>query len=148
MIAKIREIDPSNKKLVSFDVKSLFTNVPIQGAIEAIKRALDANPDTQLPVPKQDFIRLVRLCVEFGAFEFEGMEYKPINGLAMGSPLSPVLACLFMEMLEADHFLGIIGPNTVWVRYVDDVLLITDNDQDLTSLLGKIMCSQTNSVHL
>ena len=60
----------------------------------------------------------------------------------MGSPLSPVLACLFMEMLEADHFLGIIGPNTLWVRYVDDVLLITDNDQDLTSLLGKI-----NSVH-
>ena len=94
-------------QLVSFDVKSLFTNVPIQGAIEAVERALDANPDTQLRGPKRDFIRRVRLCVEFGAFEFEGMKYKQINGLAMGSPLSPILACLFMEMLKADHFLGI-----------------------------------------
>ena len=28
---------------------------------------------------KQDFIRLVRFCVEFGAIEFEGIEYKQIN---------------------------------------------------------------------
>ena len=142
LLDRLKDIDIAHKKLASFDVKSLFTNVPIQGAIEAVTRALDENQDAPLPVPKRDFISLVRLCVEFGALEFDGIEFKQVEGLAMGSPLSPVLACLFMEVLEADHFLPIIGPDTTWLRYVDDVLIIVDKDQDLSSILGSI-----NSIH-
>ena len=142
LINRLKEVDMTNKKLASFDVKSLFTNVPIQGAIDAVTRALNDNEDIPLPVPKADFIHLIRLCVEFGALEFEGNEFKQIDGLAMGSPLSPVLACLFMEMLEADHFLGIVGPDTVWLRYVDDILVIVNKNQDLSSILRKI-----NDVH-
>ncbi|XP_069990569.1 rhodopsin-like [Penaeus vannamei] len=42
----------------------------------------------------------------------------------MGSPLSAVLACLFMETLESDHCKDIIGRHSTWLRYVDDVLVI------------------------
>ena len=76
--------------MVSFDVKALFTNVPLDGAMEALSQALDISGDLELPVPKEDYIRLVRLCLEFGCLDFEGDEYTQINGLAMGSPLSAV----------------------------------------------------------
>ena len=142
LLNRIKDERMSDKKLASFDVKSLFTNVPLQDAMEAVRRALDDNQDIALPVPKADFIRLVRLCVEFGALEFEGNEYKQIDGLAMGSPLSPVLACIFMETLETDHFLNIVGQSTTWLRYVDDILVIVNKQQDLDSVLRKL-----NDVH-
>lgn len=116
--------------------------MPIEEAMQAVSRALDQNSDIVLPVPKEDFIRLIRLCVEFGALDFEGTEFRQIDGLAMGSPLSPVLACLFMEMLESDYFLKIVGPDTTWLRYVDDILVILSKDTDLKSVLREL-----NEVH-
>ena len=89
-------------------MKSLFTNVPIDGAINAARRAVDILHDDDLPVPKDDFIKLVELCVRYGLFEFDGNVYEQIEGLSMESPLSPVLACLFMETLEADNYLEIV----------------------------------------
>lgn len=59
-----------------------------------------------------------------GFFEFAGEEYQQISGLAMGSPLSAVLACLFLETLESDHYKDIIDRHSTWLRYVDDVLVI------------------------
>ena len=49
----------------------------------------------------------------------------------MGSPLSPVAACLYMEMQESDHFEKVMGHDTTWMRYVDDVIVITPQDMDL-----------------
>ena len=63
----------------------------------------------------------------FGAFEFEGEEYVQHRGLAMGSPLSPVMAPMFMETPEVDEFLPIMGTECEWYRYVDDVLVMLPN---------------------
>lgn len=76
------------KKLASFDVKSLFT---IDGAIEAAKRALVRTDEGELPLLIDDYITLIRLCVEYGPFDFQGREYEQIQGLELGSPLSAVL---------------------------------------------------------
>ena len=36
---RLKEVDDvSNKKLASFDVTALFTNVPVEGALDAIKK--------------------------------------------------------------------------------------------------------------
>jgi hypothetical protein len=131
-----------NKKLASFDVKSLFTNVPTDGAIRAVERVTGSMVDDELPLPKHHFISLVKLCVDFGFFEFAGDEYQQISGLAMGSPLSAVLACLFMETLERDHYRDIIGRHSTWLRYVDDVLVIVPRRSCLHHTLTRL-----NSVH-
>ena len=56
----------------------------------------------------------------------------------MGSPLSAVLANLFMETLEAGPFKDII-PNTItYLRYVDDILIISPRRFDLKSLQEKL----------
>ena len=42
----------------------------------------------------------------------------------MGSPLAPVMACLYMEFFETELLQSIPGPKpTFWVRYIDDVLI-------------------------
>ena len=63
-------------------------------------------------------------------FTFDGHGFKQKFGVAMGSPLSPVLANLCMEFLESECILNC--PNNikplVWYRYVDDVFIIYQKD--------------------
>ena len=50
----------------------------------------------------------------------------------MGSPLSPIIANLCMEFLERDYILSLptdIKP-LFWVRYVDDIFIIYQHDDD------------------
>ena len=56
----------------------------------------------------------------------------------MGSPLSAFLACLYMETLEEDHFKQILGEGSVWLRYVDDVLVFVPDDTDLDRVLNRL----------
>ncbi|XP_069982214.1 uncharacterized protein [Penaeus vannamei] len=59
----------------------------------------------------------------------------------MGSPLSAVLAQLFTETLEADHYRKIVGRNVVWLRYVDDILAVVPTRMNLPDL------HRLNTVH-
>ena len=58
-------------------------------------------------------------------FVFDGQYYDQVDGVAMGSPLGPVLANIFMC-----HFEEIMNssdcPN-VWFRYVDDTFTLFRN---------------------
>ena len=127
-----------NYKIASFDVKALFTNVPVEGALDAIKKVIDSMDDADLPLPKADYIKMVTLCMKFGYFSFDGQEYVQKSGLAMGSPLSPVAACLFMETLEESDYCKIIGEDSIWLRYVDDVLVVVPKDMDLEAKLKEL----------
>ena len=102
-------------------------------AIELALRDIDSD---ELPVPKEHFLKLVELCLNFQAFAYGDDEFAQVHGLAMGSPLSPVAACLFMEMIEKDHFQRIMGTNSVWFRYVDDVFVLVPEETDLSVMPG------------
>ena len=56
----------------------------------------------------------------------------------MGSPLSGVLACIYLEFLESGPFKYII-PNTAhYFRYINDILLIYPQDLDLHSITDRL----------
>jgi len=42
----------------------------------------------------------------------------------MGSPLSPVIANLFMKDLEQKPIQSVVLQPKLWVRYVDDTLIV------------------------
>ncbi|XP_046387902.1 uncharacterized protein LOC124157319 [Ischnura elegans] len=68
--------------LVSFDVVSLFTNIPIGEAVEIIKTfTSDGLPE--------DIPKMVEFCLRNSYFTWNGKFYRQTNGAAMGSPLSP-----------------------------------------------------------
>ncbi|XP_076035381.1 uncharacterized protein LOC143021657 [Oratosquilla oratoria] len=109
LIQRLQHLNFKGKKLASYDVKSHYINVNTEGALKAVKREINNINDDEFPVNKRYYLKLVSLCVNFGALAFEHQEFKQIRGLAMGSSLSAVIASLFMECLEADHFKRIIG---------------------------------------
>ena len=136
LLNKIRNVSVRNKQLASFDVTSLFTNVPTEKALDVLRGVLSNNDS--LPIPMHDFISLVELCVSNCFFTFNDVYYRQKSGMAMGSPLSGILSNLFLEHLEANYFNQVIHKDIVWLRYVDDVLVIAPRRLDLDSLRGRL----------
>ena len=87
---------------MSFDVKALFTSVPIEPAVKIIKKLLEE--DTTLrqrtSMAVNNIVSLLEFCLRSTYFTFKGRYYEQTEGAAMGSPISPIVANLFMEDLE------------------------------------------------
>ena len=88
--------------MVSFDVKALFTSVPIKPAINTIKKLLEEDPELhkRTTMSVTNIIRLLRYCLTSMYFIFQGRFYEQQEGAAMGSPISPIVANLYMEKFE------------------------------------------------
>ena len=89
------KLDP-DEVIVSFDVVSLFTNVPVEESISLAADMLYSGKYDEPPVDKDTFIQLARLCMKDVLMSTPHGIYIQIEGLAMGSPASPVLANLWL----------------------------------------------------
>ena len=70
-------------------------------------------------------------------FIFNSKFYNQIDGVAMGSPLAPVLANIFMGFHESKWFNEYnLNKPKFYLRYVDDILAASDNKQDLLNFLN------------
>lgn len=129
-----------NERLVSFDVKSLFTSVPVQTALDAIRETLDADVTFSEThnISVDTIVRLLRVCLDHTHFQFGDQHYELSDGLAMGSPVSPIVANLFMTKLEDRALATFAKPRPkFWSRFVDDVFSIV-RDDCINSLLAHL----------
>ena len=111
LVSKMKEWKMSdNDLLTSFDVVSLYTKIPINEAVEVIKKV--SNPETT---------HLVEICLRSTYFCFQGEIYEQTKGVAKGSPLSPIVANLFMEDLEEKVINSSPQKPRWWLRFVDVV---------------------------
>jgi hypothetical protein len=99
----------SKDMLISFDVVSLFTKIPLNEAIQVIKEVAD--PQTA---------KLAEVCLQSTFFSFQGEFFEQTSGVAMGSPLSPIVANLYMEKFEKNALETYPLKPSRWKRYVDD----------------------------
>ncbi|XP_071944775.1 uncharacterized protein [Antedon mediterranea] len=119
---------PQNYTFVSYDVVSLFTKTPTELALKIIRIKLKNDDDlkerTNLSV--DDILELLSLLINTTYFSFNGSFYKQIEGVAMGSPVSPIVVNLFLEWLgeEALKTANTEIKSLIWKRYVDDVLAV------------------------
>ena len=91
----------NNSFMCSFDVKSLFTNVPLNETINICLDLLYRCDDITPPVIKEDLLRkLLVQCTSDVEFSFNGLMYRQVDGVAMGSPLGPILANIFLGYCE------------------------------------------------
>ena len=113
-ISKIKDLTlEENDRLVSFDVVSLFTKVPLNDAMGHIQQIFP-----------EDISRLFKHCLTTTYFSYDGKFYEQTEGVAMGSPLSPVVANFFMEKLEQQALSTASYKPKVWFRYVDDTFVV------------------------
>ena len=83
-IAAIKTVQiPDNYKLVSFDVKSLFTGIPLQLALQSTKTAIQQST-IKLLLPTEDIMDLLDLCFTSTFFQYNSKNYKQLHGTAMG----------------------------------------------------------------
>ena len=86
----------------SLDIDSLFTNIPLEETIEICINNLFKNEDIVHGLKKSEFKDLLSLPTKESYFIFNNILYKQIDGVAMGSPLGPSLANVFLTHHEQD----------------------------------------------
>ena len=90
-VSQIKNANLSKKFLVSYDVTSLFTNIPLQETIDiAINLIFNHNPN--LNITRKELKKLFLFATSQIHFIFNCKFYNQIDGVAMCSPLTPVLA--------------------------------------------------------
>ena len=129
-----------HESLISFDVSALFTSVPLEEGVTLIHEKLTADPSLadRTALSPQQVTYLLRMCLTTIYFKYDGNFYAQIEGAAMGSPVSPIVANLCMEDYEGKALEAYQDPPTYWGRYVDDVLAVikTANIEPLTQHLN------------
>ena len=88
-----------NGIMCSFDVCSLFTNVPLDETIKICLEKLYSLPDPPT-LPRAALHKLLEFATKKSHFLFDDQYYDQIDGVAIGSPLGPVLANIFMCHFE------------------------------------------------
>ena len=112
--------------ITSFDVKVLFTLVPVAPSIQIVKQRLQQDPTlpqrTNMSIPQITI--LLEFCLTNTYFFFQGKYYEQVQGAVMGSPLSPLIANLFMEEFDVNALSSYPHPISLWLRFVDDTFVI------------------------
>lgn len=119
---------PEGHIMVSFDVVSLFTCIPIALVRRSIINHWGEICE-QTHICLDLFVEVVCFCIECSYFSFNGSFYKQKFGTAMGNPLSPIVAELVMEDL-LDQAVEAVPFDIVFLKkYVDDLFLILPADK-------------------
>ncbi|XP_062826329.1 uncharacterized protein LOC134296130 [Anolis carolinensis] len=137
---------PTDAVLMSVDVISLYTNIPLEEARYICESTLNRRPNHHPPT--FFLLDLLDIILEKNYFKFDEKYYFQIQGVAMGSPVAPAIANLFMDNLENETILnhtknpvadGIIK----YCRFIDDIFIIVNSHQEAVTLLSWI-----NTIHL
>lgn len=123
-------------QLFSLDVVNMFTNIPPNLALDII---LSKNFNQFTKMSRKLFSDLFQFTTLHNTeFQYNGMTFKQIKGLFMGSSCSPVIAKIVTTHI-LDEILPTCEEPTLVKKYVDDLIIITNknNALDILSKLNK-----------
>ena len=117
---------PPGSVLASFDVTSLFTNIPINEAIEIICNTIFRDSQYFHEMDRSTFKNLLQVACSDSFFLFNGRAYSQIDGASMGCPLSCTIANIFLGHLEEEWLQDcpIEYKPIFYNRYVDDTCAV------------------------
>ena len=142
-------LDGKDHRLImaSLDVESLFTNIPLDETIEIVTKKVFARKRKVDGLSRTDFRRLLKLSTKGTVFYFSGHYYRQKDGVAMGSPLGPVLANAFLCHYETNWLeecpLSFVP--VFYARYVDDIFVLL-RSKDHIAPLARYMSSKHKNI--
>ena len=91
--------------MVSFDIVSLFTNIPLNETIEIIIKRAFKKSERFHNFDKKQFTKFLRIATKESHFHFLGLFFVQIDGVyvAMVSPLALTFANIFIDEFERKH---------------------------------------------
>ena len=116
----------SQSVMASLDVEGLFTNIPLEETIDICTNLLFSDKVKVHGLEKQEFRTLLSLATKESLILFDGCYYQQIDRVAMGSPLGPTFANIFLcyhEPTWLSNCPADIKPS-FYRRYVDDIFLL------------------------
>ncbi|CAF1219919.1 unnamed protein product [Rotaria magnacalcarata] len=125
--------------MVSFNISSLYTNIPLNETIEIILKYLYDENTPRPSMDRKDFKKLLEFTTKNSHFLFDGKMYDQIDGVSMGSPLSPLPAEIFLQGFEKKHLelFDLMGIG-YWKRYVDDTFVLLDPKADPDDVCNRL----------
>ena len=125
----------SHQYLFTMDIKSLYTIIPNNNGLQALKYQLDLHPEQQPST--NTLVQLAELVLNLNCFGFDGNYYQQVGGVAMGTKMGLNYACLFIGYVERKMFQEYEGRKPdLYKRYIDDVLgASSDTQQDLENFI-------------
>ena len=135
-VKDVQQVSASGKFLVSYDVCSLFTNIPFNETITmAVDTILESAPEKKISRVK--LRKLFEFATSQTQFHFNSQVFDQIDGVAMGSPLAPALANLFLGNQEKVWSSNPESNNVLFYRrYVDDIFCIFENESHADTFLS------------
>ena len=98
----------------------------------------------QVNMDRALLLKLLEICVYDVQFLFNGTYYNQIDGVAMGSPLGPILANIFVGHIEKQIFNTNNEGIIMYGRYVDDVLVCATSIDCIERLSNRLNAMHPN----
>ena len=128
--------------MVSFDIESLYTNIPLKETIEICINKIFNNTNTFLNFDKKQFKSLLETITNNTFFTFNNKLYQQIDGIAMGSPIAPTLANIFLCQFENEWLKNCPVDFTPAFYRMDDTFVLFKNHNQ-----AKLFLDYLNSKH-
>ena len=117
--------------LVLYDVVSLFTNVPLKDTIDYICSLINFS---DFVFNRRTLKTLLQMACCDVIFSFNETLYCQTKGVAMGSPLGPILASFAMSKIETQ----LNNQPLFYARYVDDILCAFHSETEANEFLKEL----------
>ena len=130
---KISQVENNHFHMARFDIKSIFTNIPIKETCNIILEELLPSPDSVFDETGFTRAKILDLCTKNNLFLFNNQLYMQLDGAPMGRSISPILANIFLCHQE-ENWINDCPPEfkpISYCRYVDDTFALFNNPSQM-----------------
>ena len=112
--------------IVAIDVVDMYNNIPHKEGIDACRLALKSHTSyNNLEI--SEICKLLHLVLTLNNFSFNNNHYLQLTGTAMGTPVAPSYANLFMADFWRKHISPLPNQPFQTLRYMDDIIVFHNN---------------------
>jgi len=135
-----------NCRMITFDIRDLYLNIPIDETPD-IKARLLQNSNTQIT---HQILSLLRVILSQNYFTFQQNIYQPNQGISMGSPISSLIAKIFLQQYKDTNIKQLLDTKNLafYVRYTDDILIIFDTTKVNLHTINTYISNIYNNIKL